>query len=274
MIRVAMDATSGERAVIEAAAHASRHLEVEVLLVSPVDEASEALEQLRYAPARLQLVAAAPGRVAALLASGEAEALVAAEVDALLEVAHALEGSMPPVVAAVRPGEAGPSLLLDAGASEQVTAPELAAWALAGVACATALGFASLPRVAWVQGTDPPAVEEARRHLADAGLRFVEDLPIDALTADRVDVAVCDGNTGRRALDHIEQAGQRPRSWLRRAPRPWQGLRLVLGAPAVLVAPRTPDDLDDAVRFAARAVARNIPDAVTEAVVWPLEDPR
>lgn len=273
MIRVAMDATTGPdpEAAVEAAARLSCGPDdVAVLLVAPVDRATAALDHLRYDPTRLELAAPAPGRSAALLAAKEADALVADE-PCLREVARALGPLAPPALAAVRPGHPGPALLLDVGAGHPAGERELVAWARMGEACAAALSLASLPRVAFLPSDDPGPARAARRRLPDGRLRLVDDVRPTDLPTDRADVVVCDGAVGRLALEMLEhQAGAaRARPWLRRSAPARGGGRLLLGAPAVLVGLEAPDAWGDAVRLAARAVRRDLPARLADA----LEDP-
>lgn len=275
MIRIAMDATSWPAmdAVVAAAARAScAPDDLEVLLVAPVDLASDALDRLRYEPSRLQLAAPGPGRAAALLAEGDVDALVADE-GALLRAARELGVAAPLALAAVRPGGPGPALLLDVGATASPGARELAAWARMGEACAAALSLASLPRVAFLPGADPGAARAARARVEDGRLRLVDDLLLADLPTDRADVLVGDARVGKAALDALEDSASRARAWLRRPPPPGRGAKLLLGAPAVLVAPGAPESLDEALRLAARAVRRDLPSKIAEALVTSPEEP-
>lgn len=275
MIRIAMDATSWPAVdeIVAAAARAScAPDDLEVLLVAPVDEASDRLDRLRYEPARLQLAAPGPGGAAALLAEGDVDALVAQE-SALLPAARQLGATAPLALAAVRPGGPGPALLLDVGATPAPRPDALAAWARMGEACAAALSLASLPRVAWLPGADPGPAREARRRVSDGRLRLVDDLHLADLPTDRADVLVCDEEVGRAALEALEDGPRRPRAWLRRQPPPARGARLLLGAPAVLVAPAAPEALDAALRLAAHAVRRDLIAKVAEALAPGPEEP-
>ncbi|MFM2247313.1 MAG: hypothetical protein RL071_3387 [Pseudomonadota bacterium] len=246
-IRVALDAMGGDHGLRETVAGAAQLTRedspVHVLLVGDEPQITAALSQQRYDAARLQVVHAAGACVgmaedaraalaarpdcsikvaAALVASGEAQALVSAgHTGATILTAAQAFGRLPGVrraaLAAVHPTEQkhGPkgdpfALMLDVGATVGATADELVGFAIMGSAYAQIISENERPRVALLSnGTEPnkgtPEIVAAHALLAALpGLHFhgnVEGLDIPKGT---VDVIVCDGFLGNVVLKMLE----------------------------------------------------------------------
>ena len=142
---------------------------------------------------------------------GHSGAAVAASVFALGRV----PGMPLPALAVVLPALAGPVVLVDAGASPDVSAEALLTFALAGAAYATCLGHPS-PRVGLLSiGSEAGKGDRTRKSahdlltiaLADEGIAYAglvegHDVALGA----RADVVVTDGFTGNVLLKGIEGA--------------------------------------------------------------------
>ncbi len=244
MIRVALDLLGGDHApgsVVDGALLAAEQdLDIEVVLVGPV-EVAERLLEARAATGRFPLVAAsqvvgmdedparavrakrdATVRVAARLvragsAAGGADAMVSvgstgAALAAAVFTLGRLRGVTRPALAAVIPAQAGPLVFLDAGAGTDATPQLLAQFALAGAAFAgVRLGLAS-PRVGLLSiGEEPGKGDELRKAAYD----ILVTLPInfvgnvegrDVPYGGKADVIVTDGFTGNVLAKGLEGA--------------------------------------------------------------------
>lgn len=236
--RVALDLLGGDRApdvVVEGAVlAATERPDLRVVLVGPPDVAGRLLAahdatDLVDVVAASEAVAMGEDPVRAVRAKRDATVRVAARLvrdglaDATVSVGSTgaavvaavftfgrLPGVTRPALAVTIPAEAGPVVLLDAGASTDCTADLLAQFALTGAAFARArLGIAD-PRVGLLSiGTEPGKGDALRKEaftlLAGLPVQFVGNVESSAVTAGGVaDVVVADGFTGNVLLKGIE----------------------------------------------------------------------
>jgi len=246
MVRVALDAHGGDlgvEAVVDGAARVSLEgREVQICLVGDVKEIHASLVTKRYDPAWVQVVGA-DGFVAMhenpkealqkrpncsiitaarLVADGEADALVSAGHTGATILASAqafslLDGVRRAALAAVYPTENrhGPkgdpfALMLDVGASVNVSADDLVSFAIMGSAYARIVSGNESPSVALLsngaelnKGT-ATIVEAHKKLAASSVVNFfgnVEGLDIPKGT---VDVIVCEGFLGNVVLKMLE----------------------------------------------------------------------
>ncbi len=240
MPTVALDLLGGDHApesVVDGALLlVDREPDVEIVLVGPTATAQALLAE-RGASGRLRLVQAsqvigmdeeparavrakrdATVRVAArLVRDGSADAVVSvgstgAAMAAALFTVGRLKGVSRPALAAVIPSQAGPLVFLDAGASADATAAQLAQFALAGSALATVRYGIERPRVGLLSiGSEPGKGDELRK----AAFALLSELPIDFVGnveghdvpfGGTVDVVVTDGFTGNVLAKGLEGA--------------------------------------------------------------------
>jgi glycerol-3-phosphate acyltransferase PlsX len=245
MTTIALDAMGGDHgllATVDGAAALSREeVDIQILLVGDAAAIDARLQQVRYDPTRLSVVAADGGVgmgdsprealdrlpnasvlvAARLVRDGEADALVSAgntgaTILAAADTFERLPGIRRGALAAVYPTELrhGPrqdpfALMLDVGATLTATADDLIGFAVMGSAYSAVISEIGAPRVALLSnGSEPskgtPAIVEAHRRLATAPLAFagnVEGLDIPRGT---VDVVVCDGFLGNVVLKMLE----------------------------------------------------------------------
>lgn len=176
------------------------------------EEPAMALRAKPDASVRVAAALVAEGRAQAMVSAGSTGATLAAGLFALGRA----EGVRRPVVGALLPfGEPG-TVLVDAGASPDVTAEQLAGHARMGIAYAQALGVRA-PRVGLLNiGAEPgkgnALTREAQDLLAAAlGDAFAGNVEPDAVVAGAVDVVVADGFTGNvflKTVEAVAPAGQ------------------------------------------------------------------
>lgn len=214
--------------IVEGARRAAAELDVPVLLVGPPDQIGDTggLEVLAASevvamdedPARAvrtkkdsSLVRCAEavrdGRAAAMVSAGNTGAAMAS---ALLRMGR-LKGVQRPAIATPIPVPGStPTVLLDAGANAECTAPMLLQFAQMGAVFSRARYGIPEPRVGLLsigeeetKGT--PLVKETHALLAAApDLRFVGNVEGRDIVSDRVDVVVTDGFTGNVTLKTLE----------------------------------------------------------------------
>ena len=245
MITIALDAMGGDHgldATIEGVAQLSREdVDIHVLAVGNAMAMSERLAEMHYDPSRVTLVSsegsvamdedprqaldANPNcsvlRACDLVAAGEADALVSAGHTGATILASArkfkrLPGIRRAALAAVHPTAKrhGPkkdpfALMLDVGATLEVSAEELVGFAVMGSAYSSVISEIREPRVALLSnGTESkkgtPAIVEAHRRLADSPLNFVGNVEGLDIPRGTVDVIVCDGFLGNVVLKMLE----------------------------------------------------------------------
>lgn len=240
MVRIALDLLGGDRApesVVDGALLATAEQPgVQVVLVGPPELAGRLLRE-RGADGRLPVVAAtqvigmhedpargvrakrdATIRVAArLVRDGAADALVSvgstgAVVAAGLFTLGRLRGISRPALAVLVPAQAGPLVLLDAGADVDAGAGLLAQYALAGAALAQVhLGLAR-PRVGLLTiggeaGKGDLLRKQAHQALSALPVDYVGSVEGgDVARGGRADVVVTDGFTGNVLLKGLEGA--------------------------------------------------------------------
>jgi len=158
---------------------------------------------------RAAVAAVAEGRAHALVSAGMSGAVVTAAALGL----GRLPGVRKPALAALLPAQANPVVLLDVGASPELSASVLLQHASLGAAYATRVLGLRVPRIALLSiGTEPGKGDRARR-AADEALRanqppgyvgLVEggDVPLGG----PADVVVTDGFTGNVLLKGVEGA--------------------------------------------------------------------
>ncbi|CUU55692.1 glycerol-3-phosphate acyltransferase PlsX [Parafrankia irregularis] len=233
-------------------------------------------------------------RVAArLVRDGQADAMVSvAPLEAVLAAARFTLGLVPgatrTAAAVVLGSVSSPVVLCDAGGSVDVTADELAQFALSGTRYATACHGVVRPRVGLLSAR--PALQDQLRRsagdlLSSLGLHFVGPVTADRLrTGAGVDVVVTDGFTGDVVLAAL---GQRAAStWVGSDPASppavgseLQGGMIVLGVDGTAVqvgrpcaaGPGRAGDLSAAVGAAAGAVRAGLAGSVRDAMATLVE---
>jgi glycerol-3-phosphate acyltransferase PlsX len=157
---------------------------------------------------RAAVAAVAEGRAHALVSAGMSGAVVTAAALGL----GRLRGVRKPALAALLPAQANPVVLLDVGASPELSAAILLQHASLGAAYATRILGLPVPRIGLLSiGSEPGKGDRARR-AADDALRASQpgyvgsveggDVPMGG----RADVVVTDGFTGNVLLKGIEGA--------------------------------------------------------------------
>ncbi len=245
MATIAIDAMGGDYGVCAAttaAAAVSLKQEAGVLLVGDEGTVAPILRRLRYDPGYLTVhhapemiemgedprkaLAAKPNcsiaTAAQLVASGSADALVSAGNTGACILACAkhftrLDGISRTALAAVFPterrrGESDDpfSLILDVGATVDVAAADLVAFAKMGSAYAQCISRNSRPRVALLSNGEEaykgrPAIIEAHRLLRDdPRINFIGNVEGVDLPRGTADVVVTDGFTGNVVLKMLE----------------------------------------------------------------------
>jgi glycerol-3-phosphate acyltransferase PlsX len=162
---------------------------------------------------RAALDALAEGRVDAVVSAGHSGAAVTAAVRAL----GRLRGIRRPALTVTLPGQFGPVVLLDVGATTEAHPKALVQYAVLGAAYAHALHGVAAPRVGLLSnGTEPDKGDRVRRAAA-ATLSAGAALPGNATYVGPVegydvplggpaDVIITDGFTGNVLLKGIEGA--------------------------------------------------------------------
>lgn len=169
------------------------------------EEPALALRAKPDASVRVAAALVADGRAQAMVSAGSTGATMAAGLFALGRA----EGVRRPAVGALLPfGDPG-TVLVDAGASADVTAEQLLGHARMGMAYAQALGVAS-PQVALLNiGAEPGKGNALAREAQDVlraalGSSFIGNAEPDAVVRGAADVVVTDGFTGNVFLKTIE----------------------------------------------------------------------
>lgn len=237
-----MGGDKGVEATVGGAARLSlEEVDIRVLLVGDVQQMSNVLDDVRYDPARIELVGAdgviamydKPQQAlderpncslltaARLVQAGDADALVTsgntgAAVLGAARTFERLPGVRRAALASVYPTakRRGPrrdpfAMMLDVGAGMGATAGDLVTFGYMGAAYSSLISEIERPRVALLSnGTEAlkgtPAIVEAHRRLLQTDLNFagnVEGLDIPRGT---VDVIVCDGFLGNVVLKMLE----------------------------------------------------------------------
>jgi glycerol-3-phosphate acyltransferase PlsX len=231
MLPVAVDAMGGDRApeeIVAGARQAAEELGVPVVLVGQPDAIGDAggldvipaseVIAMDEDPAKAvrrkkdsSLVRAAEavrdGRASAMVSAGNTGATMAS---ALLRMGR-IKGVHRPAIATPIPVPGStPTILLDAGANAECTAPWLVQFAQMGAVFASGRYGIDKPRVGLLsigeeetKGT--PLVKETHALLAaGAGVNFIGNVEGRDILSDRVDVVVTDGFTGNVALKSME----------------------------------------------------------------------
>ena len=238
MIRIAVDAMGGDHApsaIVDGAVAAARHLDVEIVLVGPVETLESALaahddwRQLGVmtldAPdvvgmadppaATLRRRPRASIRIASdLVARGDAAALVSAgNTGATVMAAYSAFGLIPgvdrPALATTIPTRSRAAVLLDAGASVECRPQHLRQFAvMGGVYAQVALGI-ERPRIGLLSIGEEETkgnelTREAHRLLKGAPVNFIGNVEAREIYSGVADVIVCDGFTGNVVLKTSE----------------------------------------------------------------------
>lgn len=145
------------------------------------------------------------GRAAGFISPGNTGALVAV---ASLVVGR-IEGVERPALTAIAPGEHGPTVVLDMGATPDCRPEHLLQFAEMGAIYAQILFGIARPRVALMSvGTEDHKGNEltkaAHALIKDAGLNFIGNLEGNDLFRSKADVIVTDGFTGNVMLKTME----------------------------------------------------------------------
>jgi glycerol-3-phosphate acyltransferase PlsX len=169
------------------------------------EEPALALRAKPDASVRVAAGLVADGRAQAMVSAGSTGATMAAGLFALGRA----EGVRRPVVGALLPFGSPGTVLVDAGASADVTAEQLLGHARMGIAYAQALGVAT-PRVFLLNiGAEPgkgnALAREAQEVLgAGLGAAFAGNMEPDEVVRGTADVVVTDGFTGNVFLKTVE----------------------------------------------------------------------
>lgn len=246
MITIAVDAMGGDRApeaIVEGVAHLSlERAQIQTLLCGDEARIAQVLARTRHDAERIRIVHASEAvgmhesprealerkpdasiAVAArLVAAGEAEAMVSAgntgaSVMACSRHWRRIPGVRRAALASVYPTEMRRgakndpfSLILDVGATVDVSAEDLVAFALMGSAYAARISKNPRPRVALLSngaeaGKGPPEVVRAHEILAGhRGLHFVGNVEGVDIPRGTADVIVCGGFVGNVVLKMLE----------------------------------------------------------------------
>ena len=245
-VTIAVDAMGGDNAPVEIV-HGVAQLSldaphVQSLLVGDEPTLAALLARMRHDPERISIhhagsfigmdekpqdaLEAKPDSsiivAARLVASGQAEALVSAgntgaSVMACSRAWKRLPGVRRAALAAVYPTEMRRgekddpfSLILDVGATLDVSAEDLVGFALMGSAYASRVSRNERPRVALLSngseaGKGPPSIVEAHRLLADSPeINFVGNVEGVDIPRGTADVVVCSGFVGNVVLKMLE----------------------------------------------------------------------
>lgn len=252
MIRIAVDAMSGDRglpvAVDAALASLEAHPELALVLVGDEVALREELGRRRKAdrfddrlrlhhagevvgmcesPARsLRQKKDSSMRVAInLVQAGEAEACVSAgNTGALMATARfvlkTLAGIDRPAIVSPIPSRRGRTLMLDLGANAECTPEQLFQFAVMGAVLARAVHGIESPRVGLLNiGAEEIKgnlqIQQAGKLLADSELNYIGFVEGDDIYIGDVDVVVCDGFVGNVALKTSEGLGKLIAQFLR-----------------------------------------------------------
>jgi glycerol-3-phosphate acyltransferase PlsX len=190
-------------------------------VIGPGEEPARAVRAKRRSSLVVAAGLVAAGKASALVSAGPTGAVVAA---ALLGLGR-LPGVQRPALAVVLPVPGSPTVLVDAGATTEVTPATLLQFARMGAAYSElVLGVAS-PRVGLLNiGTEPGKGTELVRSahgVLSAGLPggaavFAGNVEGGDLWSDRVDVVVTDGFTGNIVLKSMEGTAKLMLGGLRR----------------------------------------------------------
>ena len=226
MVRVAVDALGGDRAPEEivAGAVAARSGAIEPILYGPRELGAQGL-QLVEAPDEIEMdekpaeaVRAKPEsslvRAVAAVAEGSADVVLSAGNTGAMLAASLLElrrlpGVHRPAIAVVIPTQAGPSVLIDAGANADARAEHLLQFGYMGAIFAEEVLNVRAPEVRLLSiGEEPEKGNqltlEAHELLAESDLRFGGNIESRELLRGAADVVVCDGFTGNVCLKLLE----------------------------------------------------------------------
>jgi glycerol-3-phosphate acyltransferase PlsX len=246
MHRIVVDAMGGDHApeeIVHGAAEASLALtSAEIILVGDAAELGRLLPRMRHDGARVRVhhapsfvemdekpaeaLAAKPESsilvAARLVAEGEADALVSAgntgaSVLACARSFRLIKGVRRAALASVYPTEMRRgekddpfSLLLDVGATLDVSAEDLVSFALMGAAYASRISRNPRPRVALLSngaeaGKGPKEIVEAHQLLLQhTGLNFIGNIEGIDIPRGTADVVVCSGFLGNVVLKMLE----------------------------------------------------------------------
>ena len=196
----------GRRAVVEPLAHSLRVVDAPDVVAmdeKPGDAARTKRGSSLFAACR----AVAADDAEAALSAGNTGALLAA---GLLEIGRLPEVHRP-AVAVPLPALAGPSVLIDGGASADARPEHLLQFAHMGAVLAEEVLGVGSPTVALLSigeeaDKENRLVREAHELLAATALRFTGNVEGRDLLRGAADVVVCDGFTGNVALKALEGA--------------------------------------------------------------------
>ena len=182
-------------------------------LVRMDEKPSEALEQKPDCSINIAARLVADGAAAALVSAGNTGASVLAASRAWKRIPGVRRAALAAVYPTeIRRGEKDDpfSLILDIGATLEVSAEDLVGFALMGAAYAAAISKNARPRVALLSngseaGKGPPAIVEAHRLLAESPeINFVGNVEGVDIPRGTADVVVCSGFVGNVVLKMLE----------------------------------------------------------------------
>ena len=214
--------------IVAGAARAAKELGVAVVLVGPPDligdpmgldviactevigmheEGAKAVRRKKDSSLVVAAEAVRDGKASAMVSAGNTGATVAA---ALLRMGRLSGVSRPAIATPIPVPGSTPTVLLDAGANAEVSAPWLVQFAQLGSAYSTARFGIEKPRVGLLnigeedsKGTDLTKEAFALLRVA-VGIDFIGNVEGRDLLSDAVDVVVTDGFTGNVALKTLE----------------------------------------------------------------------
>jgi phosphate acyltransferase len=232
VLPIAVDAMGGDKApgeIVQGAVQAAEQLGVDVLLVGRADaveghglptlvcdevigmdeDPGQGVRRKKDSSLVRAAEAVRDGRASAMVSAGNTGATMGA---ALLRMGR-LKGVQRPAIATPIPVPgASPTILLDAGANAECSAPWLVQFALMGSVMSAERFGIDKPRVGLLSIGEEDAkgnslVKEANALLRDtAGVNFIGNVEGRDILTDDVDVVVTDGFTGNVALKTLEGA--------------------------------------------------------------------
>ncbi len=236
----AMGGDSGSKVAVEGAVLAAKDLNINILLVGDQPEIEARLKELKSIDdPRLKIVhtpefiemdevpaiavrrkpQSSMHKVYELMREGKASSVVSAgNTGAFMAIGMNIVGSLPgvvrPPIASLIPnvGDAGPSVLLDAGANVDCHAYQLIQFALMGSYYALSILGRSAPRVALLSNGSEPSkgtdiIRSAAASLSQTTkINFIGYVEGNDIGRNKADVIVCDGFAGNVLLKGIEGA--------------------------------------------------------------------
>ena len=239
-MKIIIDAMGGDfapAAPVEAAAKASRELDISLVLVGQLDAVRAELSKYEYDKSKIEIVNATEvisnheEPVKAVQGKRDASVVVAAqmlkrkEADALLSMGSTgalltasllivgrIKGVMRPAIASLLPSAKGPKMLIDSGANTRSKKGNLLQFAVMGsVYMKNVLGIEN-PTVGLISNGEEEEkgvelVKETHPLLKAAPVNFIGNIEGRDVMEGTADVMVCDGFVGNVILKTVEGMG-------------------------------------------------------------------